>query len=223
MKFETRNQKSKILNMAKIDKINLTGESVGQIEVDNKLAEFKCAENLVHACVVAYLASQRGGNASTLTKGEVKATGAKPWRQKGTGRARAGYRSSPIWRGGGVAFGPKPHSYDKKVNKKVKRKAFYGSLADRIREGKVRIIDNWDIDKPQTKIISGLKKNLSVRKLLCIGINNDLNAALSARNIPDVYFADVGSVNVYELVNNSDIIISEAAWNVLWERFNGAA
>ncbi len=209
--------------MATIDKINLAGESVGQVEVDDKLAEFKCAENLVHACVVAYLAAKRGGNASTLTKGEVTATGAKPWRQKGTGRARAGYRSSPIWRGGGVAFGPKPHSYDKKVNKKVKRKAFYGSFADRIREGKVRIIDNWDIDKPKTKVISDLKKNLSARKLFCIGINENLNAALSARNIPDVNFADVGSVNVYEFVNNSDIVISEAAWKILLGRFNAAA
>ena len=209
--------------MATIDKINIAGETIGQVEVIDKLAEFECSENLVHACIVSYLAAQRGGNASTLTKGEVKGTGAKPWNQKGTGRARAGYKGSPVWRSGGVAFGPKPHGYDKKVNKKVKRKAFYGCLADRIREGKVRIIENWDMDKPKTKIVADLKKSISARKLFCIGINNNLNATVSARNIPNVNFVDIGSVNVYEFVNNSDIIISAAAWNILLERFNVAA
>ena len=205
--------------MASLDKINILGEKIGSCEIPEDLQSFPCSEHLVHASILAQLANRRQGTACTKTKGEVKCSGAKPWRQKGTGRARAGYASSPIWRGGGVVFGPKPRSYAQKTNRKSRRKAMFGVIASKIRDGRVRAIEDWAIDAPKTKIFVGLKETLEVRKLLCIGLVENKNAYLSARNITNVQFLDIDSINVYDLVNATDLVISEAALKVIEERF----
>ena len=201
-----------------LPKINITGEKIGEIEAPEQLCAAEYKPELAHAVYVAIMAAKRGGNASTLTKGEVKATGAKPWRQKGTGRARAGYKASPVWRGGGVVFGPKPRSYRKKVNKRDKRLAFYGLLAEIIRENKLSVIDNWDMEKPHTKTVAALKEKLGTRKLLCVGDAKDLNARLSAGNVPFVSFINAGSLNVIDLADCTEMVISESGLELLASR-----
>lgn len=204
--------------MAILTKINIAGENIGEVEVAESLCIAPYKPELAHAVYVAIMASRRSGNACTKTKGEVKATGAKPWRQKGTGRARAGYRSSPIWRGGGVVFGPKPRSYDKKVNKRDKKTAFYGILAEIIRENKISVIENWDLEAPRAKIIAALKEKTGSRKLLCVGDTKDINARLSARNIPATSFVEAGSLNVIDLADSTEVIISESGLKLLESR-----
>lgn len=205
--------------MASLEKINLAGEKIGTCDIADELHSYPCSDVLVHACVVAHLANRRQGTASTKTKAEVKHTGSKPWRQKGTGRARAGYTSSPIWRGGGVVFGPKPRSYHQKVNRKMRRKALFGVIAAKMRDGKVRVIDEWTMDVPRTKTIAALKNTLNIRKMLCIGTLENRNAYLSARNLNNVLFLDVDSINIYDLANATELVVSEAALNVIEERF----
>ena len=204
--------------MAMLTKINIAGEKIGEVEAPEQLCAAPYKPELAHAVYVAIMAARRGGNASTLTKGEVKATGAKPWRQKGTGRARAGYKASPVWRGGGVVFGPKPRSYRKKVNKRDKRAAFYGLLAEIIRENKLSVIESWDLEAPKTKTIAALKNKLESRKLLCVGNPKDINARLSARNVPETLFVDAGSLNVIDLADCTEIIISEEGLSLLASR-----
>ena len=205
--------------MASVDKINLAGETIGKHEIPEDMSAFSCADGLIHSCIVAHLANRRQGTASTLTKAEVRKSGKKPWRQKGTGQARAGYISSPIWRGGGVAFGPKPRSYHQKVNRKSRRKALLGILAGKLRDKKVRVIDAWAMETPRTKTIAGLKTTLAARKLVCVGTLDDRNAYLSARNATNTLFLDVDSLNVYDLLNATQVVISEAALSVVEERF----
>ncbi|RLD10758.1 MAG: 50S ribosomal protein L4 [Chlamydiae bacterium] len=204
--------------MAILTKINIAGENIGEVEVAESLCSATYKPELAHAVYVAIMASQRSGNACTKTKGEVKASGSKPWRQKGTGRARAGYKASPVWRGGGVVFGPKPRSYDKKVNKRDKKAAFYGILAEIIRENKISVIENWDLEVPKTKVIAALKDKLGSRKLLCIGEVKDISARLSARNVPATTFVEAGSLNVIDLADSTEVIISESGLKLLESR-----
>jgi len=206
-------------------KINLAGEQVGQIEVPAALAGYVCSAETVHACVVAHLANRRQGTASTLTKGEVDKTGRKPWPQKGTGRARAGSFASPLWRGGGVVFGPKPRDYGKKVNRAMKQAAFFGVLADRVREGQVRIVADWKMDAPKTKVMAQLKKALGMRSMLCLSEGTAQAAYLSARNLAGVSFQPVHETGVYDVARHTGIVVSEGAWQALLERFSklGAA
>jgi large subunit ribosomal protein L4 len=208
--------------MATIKKINLAGEQTGDVSVSDALASFPCNHTVVHAAIVAHRAAQRRGTASTLTKGTVDATGRKPWPQKGTGRARAGYRSSPLWRKGGVVFGPQPRSYDKKINRKERRTAFYGLLAERIRTGVVRVIESWQMETPKTKTIAALRTTLGMRSMLCLASGECTTALKSARNVPDVTFLDVNAVGVYELATHTGLVIALDAWQRLEERFSAA-
>lgn len=205
--------------MATVEKINLAGEPIGQVEAPAALAEFPCNKELVHQCVVALLANRRQGNASSLTKGEVDRTGRKPWAQKHTGRARAGYFGSPVWRGGGVVFGPKPRSFGKKVNEKSRKAAFFGTLAERLREGSIRVIDSWNVEKPNTKSFAALAGKVGLRSLLFVGTPADKAAHLSTRNLAAASFMDVGSINVYDLATHYGLVISDAAWKQLQDRF----
>jgi len=208
--------------MATITKINISGEEIGSVEVPDALADYPCNNALVHACVVAHLATRRQGTASTKTKGEVKMSGQKPFPQKGTGRARAGYMSSPLRPGGGVVFGPKPRSYAQKIDRASRRAAFFGLLAERVRAGTVTIVDSWAMEAPKTKAVAAIKQKLGHRKLLCIGGGDSLNACLSARNIPDVTFLPVGGTGLYDLVSHQGMLISADAWAQLQGRFEAA-
>ena len=139
--------------MSKLAIYDMKGAEQGGFEVPDDLLVRAGGEQAVHDAVVAHLAKKRAGGASTLGKGDVAGSNKKPWRQKGTGRARAGYRRSPIWRGGGVAFGPHPRSYEKKLSKNEKRLAFARALSDKIAGGSVKVIDKIELPEPKTRLV----------------------------------------------------------------------
>jgi large subunit ribosomal protein L4 len=173
----------------------------------------------VHDVVVAMRAARRSGSANTKTKAEVDLSGAKPWRQKGTGRARAGYKSSPIWRGGGVVFGPKPRDYSKKVSKTVRRLAFRKALSERINAGDVLTIDKVAMDEIKTKsFMSLVNKATDARKVLVISDSFDDNTYKSARNVKKAQLATATDVNTEQLLAFDKILITPGALEKLAER-----
>ena len=173
----------------------------------------------VHDTVVAMSAARRSGSANTKTKAQVNLSGAKPWRQKGTGRARAGYKSSPIWRGGGVVFGPKPRDYSKKISKSVRRLAFRKALSDRINAGDVLTIDNFAVPELKTKaFLALLKKQTDARKVLLISDAFDQTTFKSARNVKPVKLATASDVNTEQLLAFEKILVTHKALERLAER-----
>jgi large subunit ribosomal protein L4 len=173
----------------------------------------------VHDAVVAMRAARRSGSANTKTKAEVDLSGAKPWRQKGTGRARAGYKSSPIWRGGGVVFGPKPRDYSKKVSKSTRRLAFQKALSERINAGDVLTIGEFAVKELKTKaFVQLLKKQTDARKVLIVSDAFDENTYKSARNVKPVKLATASDVNTEQLLSFEKILVTEKALEKLADR-----
>src|SRR5213594_658078 len=173
----------------------------------------------VHHVVVAMRAARRSGSANTKTKAEVDLSGAKPWRQKGTGRARAGYKSSPVWRGGGVVFGPKPRDYSKKVSKMVRRLAFQKALSERIKAGDVLTIDKFVVPEIKTKsFVTLLKKQTDARKVLLISDSFDETTFKSARNVKPVKLATASDVNTEQLLGFEKILVTHKALERLAQR-----
>jgi len=176
----------------------------------------------VHDVVVAMRAARRSGSANTKSKADVNLSGAKPWRQKGTGRARAGYKSSPIWRGGGVVFGPKPRDYSKKVLKSVRRLAFQKALSARINAGDVLTIDAFAVKEIKTKsFVQLVKKQTDARKVLIVSDVFDENTYKSARNVRPVQLATATDVNTEQLLAFEKILVTEKGLEKLAERTNG--
>ncbi len=205
--------------MSNVKVVNESGVETGAIEVPDAALELKRGAQAVHDAVTAFRAAQRSGTASTLSKGEVAGSNRKPWRQKGTGRARAGLRQSPVWRGGGVAFGPRPRSYTKGLNKKVSRLAFRRALSDRLAEGAVCVIEAFPFEAPKTKTFMALLESLKLdRPLLVVVDARDENTALSARNVIGVEVEIASCVNVYQLLRYPRILVSRAAFAVLQAR-----
>jgi large subunit ribosomal protein L4 len=174
----------------------------------------------VHDVVVALRANRRRGTASTKTKADVSLSGAKPWRQKGTGRARAGYKSSPVWVGGGVAFGPHPRDYSKKVPKKVKTLAFRKALSERVLAGDVLLVEDFKVNEPKTKqfltLIADTAEN--ARKMLIIAAGFDEKTYLAARNVRDTLLARAAEVNTEQLLAFDKVIVTKDALATLSER-----
>src|SRR5437867_12036489 len=173
----------------------------------------------VHEVVVAMRAARRSGSANTKSKADVDLSGAKPWRQKGTGRARAGYKSSPIWRGGGVVFGPKPRDYSKKVSKSVRRLAFQKALSERISAGDVLTIDKFVVPELKTKsFVALLNKQTETGKVLLISDAFDETTLKSARNVKPVQLATASDVNTEHLLASEKILVTHKALEKLAER-----
>ena len=173
----------------------------------------------VHDMVVALRAARRSGTANTKTKAEVNLSGSKPWRQKGTGRARAGYKSSPVWVGGGVVFGPKPRDYSKKVTKSVRRLALRKALSARIIAGDVLVVENFAILEPKTKaFVSWVKENVGVEKALIIGVSFDETTFMAARNVQPTRLKTAEEVNTEDLLNYKKIVVTKGAFDKLVER-----
>jgi large subunit ribosomal protein L4 len=178
----------------------------------------------VHEVVVAMRAARRSGTANTKTKAEVDMSGAKPWRQKGTGRARAGYVSSPIWRGGGVVFGPKPRDYSKKVSKSVRRLAFRKALSERIKAGDVLTIDKFVVPELKTKsFVDLLRKQTEATKVLIVSDSYDEKTYKSARNVKPVQLATASDVNTEQLLAFEKILVTHKALEKLAERASASA
>lgn len=175
----------------------------------------------VHETVVAYRANRRSGTASVKTKATVSGSGAKPWRQKGTGRARAGYKSSPVWVGGGVVFGPHPRDYSKKVSKKTKRIALRKALSVRILAGDILVVPNFVISAPKTKEFIKTINSLSPEgKTLIVGREFDDNTKLAARNVGTAQLITSADVNTENLLGYKKIVITNDALTQLAERIN---
>jgi len=173
----------------------------------------------VHDTVVALRAGRRSGSANTKTKAEVNLSGAKPWRQKGTGRARAGYKSSPVWVGGGVVFGPKPRDYSKKVNKKVRRLALRKALSERIKAGDVLVVDAFGVTEPKTKSFVALMATISSEpKTLVIAADFDEPTRFAARNVQTVQLIRSGSVNTEDLLKYKKVVVTKDALAQIAER-----
>jgi large subunit ribosomal protein L4 len=206
----------------KINVQNISGQSVEELEIGFDAFEDD-AKGLqaVHDAVVAYRASQRSGTACAKTRSEVAGTGKKPWRQKGTGRARVGSKQSPIWRGGGVVFGPRPRSFRKDINKKTRKLALRKALSERFKSGEVVVIDQVQFDKPKTKDVLQLLDQLKVdgTALIVTGEVNT-NAQLSARNIPYVDVTTSATLNTYDTLKYDCIILTKDALRGLESRLS---
>jgi large subunit ribosomal protein L4 len=205
--------------MPQVAKFDQSGNELEKVELNDSVFNDKINEHVVHQVVNAQLAARRGGNASTKTRGKVRGGGRKPWRQKGTGRARHGSIRSPLWVGGGITFGPSPRSYDKKLTKKMKRLALRSVLTDKVQRDEVILVDKIDLDKPKTKAVVQILAdlNLEEKKTLIVMPEKDKNLYLSARNIPNVKTLLAGSVNAYDLLDNEMIIFIEEAVKMVEE------
>jgi len=205
--------------MSKVPLKNVKGDSVGDYEVaDSLLLQDKGAQ-AVHEAVVAYLAHQRAGTASTKSKSEVAGSGKKPWAQKGSGRARAGYKQSPVWRGGAVAHGPQPRKYKKKVSKKVARLAFRRAFSAKVAQGEVLVIDALQLEAPKTKAFAAVLSNLGLERggLFVVDTVQE-NVNMAARNIERVEVVTADLVNTYQMLRHKQVVITEAGMKVLSAR-----
>ncbi len=203
----------------KVEVKNWENEVVGSIDLPDEVFAREVNQHLVWEVVRAYLASRRRGTHKAKNRGEVKGTRAKPWKQKHTGRARAGSRQSPLWRKGGVAHGPRPRSYVQKVNKKARKAALRGVLSQRLAEGRLIVLGSLELDAPKTKDFLKRLDSLGVsgeKVLLVDGLEN-LNLHLASRNRPDVKMLDAGSLNAYEVLNHRWIVASEPSVRSLAE------
>ena len=195
--------------MPSVKVYEFTGERAGEMEVSAEVFDVPVHMPAIHQVVVAHLANCRQGTASTKTRGDVSGGGKKPWRQKHTGRARQGSTRSPIWVHGGVAHGPHPRDYHQKVNKKVMRLALRSVLSDKVREDLMSVVKGFDlIEKPSTKAIKNLFDALGVSKTLVIYHNNGLNVTRSVRNLPGAKCINVASINVYDILNAKNLIVT---------------
>lgn len=203
----------------KIDVRNWDNKVTGEIDLPDGIFARKVNQHLVWEVVRAYLASRRRGTHKTKERSEVSGTRAKPWRQKHTGRARAGSRQSPLWRSGGTVHGPRPRSYAQKVNKKARRAALSGVLSQRVAEGRLLVLNTLELDAPKTKDFLTRLETLGVKgdKVLLVDGLENLNLHLASRNRPELKMLDAGSLNAYEVLNHRWIVTSEPSLRALTE------
>ena len=201
---------------------NLEGKDQGEHEIKFPVIEDGRGTQAVHDAVVAYRAAQRSGTASTKTVGEVAGTNKKPWRQKGTGRARAGSFRSPLWAGGGVVFGPKPRDFAKKVSRKTKQLALRKALSERIKAGDVVVVDDLKLGSPKTKDFVGVISRLELKgSTLVVSAGTDRNLSLASRNVPNVALATSDSLNTYDVLRPAKLLFTKSAFEKVESRLAG--
>ncbi len=205
--------------MSTIKLFNPDGDAAGEMAFAEELLTLDRGEQAVKDVVVAIQNAFRAGTAATKSKGEVAGSNKKPWRQKGTGRARAGYRQSPVWRGGGVAMGPKPRDFAQKVNRKVQQLAFARALSEKIANGETVVIDSLSFSEPKTNRMAALLKKLGVsRSALVVMDKHDDNVLLAARNLSKIEVATAEEVDVYALLCYRTLVATKAGFAALTER-----
>ena len=206
--------------MAKFDVLDINGAKVDTVELSDAVFGITPNEKVMHMAVVNFLANQRQGTQSTLTRAEVSGGGRKPWRQKGTGRARQGSIRSPQWTHGGIALGPKPRDYSYTMNKKVKRLAICSALSAKAAEGKLVIVNDFAINEFSTKAVVKMLGNLNVTgKTLMVQAVADKKVVKSAGNIPGVQTTVATTMNVYDTINAKTLVVDLAAAKKLEEVF----
>ena len=190
---------------------NLEGKTVGNMDLNEALFGIDVNEHAVHMAVVQYLANQRQGTKSAKTRSEVRGGGRKPWRQKGTGRARQGTIRAPQWVGGGVVFAPKPRDFSVRLNKKQKRLALKSALTDKVNQGKLVVLENLDLPEIKTKSMVDVCGKLELDGALFVMTGSNKNAILSARNIPHIKTAAVNTINVYDILKYDSFVVTKEA------------
>ena len=195
--------------MANVKVLNILGEECGKVKLDDKVFGQEYNEALIHQVVVAYLANNRQGTKSTLTRSEVRGHAKKPWRQKGTGRARQGSTKAPQWRGGGVAFAPKPRDFSKKVNKEAKKVAFKSAISQKLANGEIVIVDKIELTAGKTKEVVNMLNNLHLNKSVMFvtkGANDNL--LQGAGNLQKIGVTTDALLNVYDIVSMNNLVIT---------------
>ena len=204
--------------MANVEIINNAGKKVGSTDVSDAVFGIEPNTFAMHQVVRSQLAGRRAGTHDTQTRGEVRGGGRKPWRQKGTGRARQGTIRAPQWKGGGVVFGPHPRSYGFRVNNKVVKLAMRSALSAKLAEGNLFVVDSYGIDEPSTKQAAELLKSLGIAGRVTVVVeNDDTNAILSFRNIEKARVITAYEANTYDLVDNTAVLVNQPVLSWLEE------
>jgi large subunit ribosomal protein L4 len=199
---------------------NLAGKNQGGLDVKFELIENGKGTQAVHDTVVAYNAAQRSGTACTKTAGEVQGSNKKPWKQKGTGRARAGSVRSPLWAGGGVVFGPKPRDFSKKVSKKTRALSLRKALSERLKAGDVIVVDDLKLSSPKTKDFTGVISALELKGTTLIVAAADKNLTLASRNLEKVLLTTGDSLNTYDVLRSDKLLFTKSAFETVEARLN---
>ena len=197
--------------MANVKVYNMSGAEVGTIDLNDGIFGIDISEHAMHMAVVQYLANRRQGTQSAKTRAEVRGGGRKPWRQKGTGRARQGSIRSPQWTGGGVVFAPKPRDYSIKLNKKERRLAIKSALTTKVNESKLIVLDSFELDEIKTKKFVAVMNNLKAEKALVVLNEKNDNVIKSANNVPTVKTALTNTINVYDILKYDTLVLTQDA------------
>ena len=204
--------------MANVKMYNMKGEEVGTLELADTVFGVEYNEPLIHQAVVTYLANQRQGTKSALTRTEVRGGGVKPWRQKGTGRARQGSIRAPQWTKGGVVFAPKPRDFTKKMNVTAKRGALLSALSKKLTDGELFVVDEVKVSAPKTKEMEAIRKALKLDKRSVVIMDEpDGDVILAARNLPTLHTLSVDEINTYEVVSNATVVLTKGSVKKLEE------
>jgi large subunit ribosomal protein L4 len=193
--------------MPTVEIFNIHKEKVGELDLKDEIFGVEVKGPVLHEVVTWQRACRRAGTASTKSRGEVKGGGHKPWRQKGTGRARAGTSRSPLWRGGGIIFGPKPRSYGYTLPKQVRRLGLKMALSSKLRAGQLVVLDSYPQGDPKTKDFVRMLKNFEINKALVISPEGNRGLALSARNVPGVQVMPPAGLNVYDILKHDHLVL----------------
>lgn len=199
---------------------NTKASEVGSMKLDDAVFACEYNEALIHQAVVAYQANQRQGTKSALTRTEVRGGGIKPWRQKGTGRARQGSIRAPQWTKGGVVFAPKPRDFSKKLNKKMKAQAFRSALSYKVANNELVIVDEIKLEAPKTKLVADILKNFNFNKRTLLLVAGDGDVVRAGANIEKLTVTDAALANVYELVSNVAVIATKDAIKKIEEAYS---
>ncbi len=206
--------------MPLLDVYNTNGERVSSINLSDNIVKADIKKHVLHEVVNMQLANRRAVTASTKGRSEVRGGGRKPWRQKGTGRARAGTINSPLWRGGGIIFGPKPRDYSYRVPKKVRRQGLMIALATKYQNNQLMILDNFDLKAIKTKDFIKIMENLNIRSALIVTHEKNFNLEKSSRNVPGIKVLRYEGLNVYDILKYENLILLEPAISKIEERLS---
>ncbi|MCP2619887.1 50S ribosomal protein L4 [Candidatus Aminicenantes bacterium AC-334-K16] len=204
--------------MVKLEVYDQNKNKVKEVEAPEEVFAYPVKEHLLYEAVINYRANQRRGTASTKTRGEVRGGGRKPWRQKGTGRARVGSIRSPLWRKGGIVFGPKPRDYSYQMPKKARRNALKSALAMKLAAKQLFLLESINFDQPKTKLGVEFLKKFELESALIVDLPENKNMFLSLRNIPGITPKGPDQVTVYDVLNHECLVLSQRAYESLMER-----
>ena len=206
----------------KLDVLNIDGSKGSTINLDDSIFDIEPNQHVVHQAVISELSNSRQGTHSSKNRSKVRGGGKKPWNQKGRGVARAGTIRSPLWKGGGVIFGPEPHKYSKKTTKKMRRLARKSVLSDKAKNGKLIVIDDITLNEPKTKLLVSLFKSLKLSdsKITLLVDSEKNNLFLAARNLPNVYLVESTSASTYDLIDCDVIVAEKSSLELLNNQFN---